>query len=298
MPSNLHEWLLELFRHRSATVAELLRTLDVPLPEHDAVRIEMPNVNSLRPVEYVADLVLFLARGSRYVFGIIVEVQLSRDEDKPYVWPVYVANLRARHRCPVGLLVITVEDSIARWAARSIDLGPAAHCTPWVIGPSNTPAVTEIQAGRENVELAVFSAIQHGPKAETELAKQVVATAVTAARDIDNERTTLYLDFIFSHLKDTPQVLEEAMSSLEFKYQSDFARRYVAEGLATGKAEGLAEGAAEGRAEIILEQLATRFGPLPDSIRTRVRGATAAQLHAVAKRLLTAQSLEEALESI
>jgi flagellar biosynthesis/type III secretory pathway protein FliH len=130
------------------------------------------------------------------------------------------------------------------------------------------------------------------------LAKQVVATAVTAARDIDNERTTLYLDFIFSHLKDTPQVLEEAMSSLEFKYQSDFARRYVAEGLATGKAEGLAEGAAEGRAEIILEQLATRFGPLPDSIRTRVRGATAAQLHAVAKRLLTAQSLEEALESI
>lgn len=81
----------------------------------------------LRPVEYEADLVLFLARNSRYVFGIIVEVQLSRDEDKRYVWPVFVANLRARHRCPVGLLVVTVEDSIARWAARSIDLGPAAH---------------------------------------------------------------------------------------------------------------------------------------------------------------------------
>jgi len=84
------------------------------------------------------------------------------------------------------------------------------------------------------------------------------------------------------------------MSSLEFKYQSDFARRYVAEGLATGKAEGVAEG----RAEIILEQLVTRFGPLPDSIRTRVRGASAAQLHTVARRVLTAHSLQEAMDSL
>ena len=96
MPSNLHEWLLELFRNRSATVPDLLRNLDISLPEYDSTRIEMPNVNSLRPVEFAADLVVFLARGSRYVFGVVVEVQLSRDEDKPYVWPVYVANLRAR----------------------------------------------------------------------------------------------------------------------------------------------------------------------------------------------------------
>jgi hypothetical protein len=72
------------------------------------------------------------------------------------------------------------------------------------------------------------------------------------------------------------------MSSLEFKYQSDFARRYVA----------------EGRAEIILELLATRFGPLPDSIQTRVRGAEARQLYAVAKRVLTAATLEEVIDSI
>src|SRR3569833_27277 len=130
MPSNLHEWLLELFRNRSATAADLLRSLEVPLPQHDVVRIELPIANSLRPVEYVADLVLFLARGSRYVFGIIVEVQLSRDEDNPYVWPVLFVFLCARHSCPVGSLVITVEDSIARWAARSIDLGPAETYDP------------------------------------------------------------------------------------------------------------------------------------------------------------------------
>ena len=87
MPSNLHEWLLELFRNRSDSVPDLLRKLDVALPEYDKVRIESPDINILKPVEYRADLVLFLSRRSRYVLGIIVEVQLRRDERKCYAWP-------------------------------------------------------------------------------------------------------------------------------------------------------------------------------------------------------------------
>jgi hypothetical protein len=124
----------------------------------------------------------------------------------------------------------------------------------------------------------------------TELAKRIVATAIAAAREIDDDRTDVYLDFIHTFLKSTPEVLEDAMSSVEFKYQSDFARRYVAQGIAEGKAEG--------RLEIILEQLATRFGPLPESIQTRVRGASAAQMYAVGKRVLTAQTLKEALSAL
>ena len=88
------------------------------------------------------------------------------------------------------------------------------------------------------------------------------------------------------YLKGTPEVLEDAMTSVAFKYQSDFLRRYVAQGIA------------EGRQEIILEQLATRFGPLPDSIQTRVRGASAEELYAVGKRVLTAQTLEETLGTL
>jgi len=124
MPSNLHEWLLELFRNRSDSAPELLRKLDVALPEYDQVRVESPDVNNLKSVEYRADLVLFLSRGSQHVLGIIVEVQLRRDERKCYAWPAYVANLRARHRCPVCLLVITAEESVARWAAKAIEIGP------------------------------------------------------------------------------------------------------------------------------------------------------------------------------
>jgi hypothetical protein len=132
MPSYLHELLLLLFRNRSGSAADLLRELDVQLPEYDEIRADSSDLSDLRPAEYRADLVLLLMRGSQKVLGVIVEVQLGRDEDKPYAWPAYIANLRARHRCPVCLLVITIEDAVARWAGRSIDLGPGTRCKPWV----------------------------------------------------------------------------------------------------------------------------------------------------------------------
>jgi len=130
MPSYLHELLLLLFRNRSGSAADLLRELDVQLPEYDEVHTESSDLSNVRPAEYRADLVLFLARGAQKMLGIIVEVQLGFDDAKPYAWPAYIANLRARHRCPVCLLVITIKDAVARWAGRSIELGPGTQCTP------------------------------------------------------------------------------------------------------------------------------------------------------------------------
>jgi hypothetical protein len=54
----------------------------------------------------------------------------------------------------------------------------------------------------------------------------------------------------------------------------------------------------EGRVEITLKLLALRFGPLPDATQTRVRSVQDAQVDAIAERLLTAQTLEEALGSL
>jgi hypothetical protein len=84
---------------------------------------------------------------------------------------------------------------------------------------------------------------------------------------------------MISLLENAPEALEATMNSLGFEYQSPFARRYVA----------------VGRMEIILKLLALRFGPLTEAAQTRVRGAKDAQLDAVAERILTAQTLEEAL---
>jgi len=235
--------------------------------------------------------VLFLVRASQKVLGVIVEVQLGRDEDKPYAWPAYIANLRARYRCPVCLLVITIEDTVARWAGRSIELGPGTQCKPWVVGPSNTPMVTELQDAQNNVELAVLSAIEHGQRTDTPLVVRIASTAIRASFDIDAERSRLYFDAILtSLLKNVPEAVKAIMNSLGYEYQSDFARRYYG--------QGKAEGRTEGRTELILKLLVLRFGPLPDAIQTRVRSAQDAQLDAIAERLLTTRTLEEALGSL
>ena len=291
MPSYLHELLLVLFRNRSESAADLLRELAVELPEYDEVRTESSDLGNLRPAEYRADLVLFLMQGSLKVLGVIVEVQLACDEDKPYTWPAYIANLRARHRCPVCLLVITIEDAVARWAGSSIELGPGTRCDPWVVGPSNAPAVTELRDATENVELAVLSAIEHGQSADTPLAARIASTAIVASADLDAERSRLYLDLLLISLSQSaPERIEAVMNSLGYEYQSDFARRYVAQGKAEGKAEG--------RMEIVLKQLALRFGPLTEAAQSRIRSAQDAHLDAVAERVLTAQTLEEALRSL
>lgn len=283
MPSYLHELILLLFRNRFESAADLLRELDVEPPEHDEINADAADLNDVQPAEYRADLVLFLLRQTRKVLGIVVEVQLSCDEDKPYTWPAYIANLRARHRCPVCLLVITVEEAVARWASRVIDLGPGSQCKPWVVGPSNTPVVTELGEAQQRVELAVLSAIEHGQSKDTHLAARTVAAAIVASAAIDAERSKLYLDLILiSLVSNSHEVIEATMNSLGFEYQSDFARKYVA----------------QGRLEIVLKQLASRFGPLTEAVHARVSGADSTLIGTIADRMLTAQTLEEVLGSL
>ena len=127
---------------------------------------------------------------------------------------------------------------------------------------------------------------------DVELAARITSAAIVASAAIDAERSRLYLDLILLCLsKSAPEVLKATMNSLGYEYQSDFARRYVAQ----GRAEGRTEGKTEGRVEIVLKLLAVRFAPLTEAVQARVRDALDAQLDAVAERILTAQTLEEAL---
>jgi len=133
----------------------------------------------------------------------------------------------------------------------------------------------------------VLSAIEHGKCANVDLAARVASAAIVASADIDAERSGLYLDLILISLSGHGnEAIDTTMNSLGFEYQSDFARRYFF------------QGKAEGRVEIVLELLALRFGQLTDAIQAQVRGAKDVQIVAVAERMLTAQTLEEALHPL
>jgi len=301
MPSRDHEVLLELFRSRSISAANLLRDLDIRLPAYHDIRTESADLTNLEPTEYRADLVLFLERESKKSLGIIIEVQLDRDENKEYSWPAYIANLRARHRCPVCLLVVTIEHSVALWAGKTIELGPGTSCRPCVIGPANVRAVTVLQEAIENIELAILSAIEHCRGPDKNLAKRIFSTAVEAANHIDTEHSRLYVDFLRGFFKkNAPELLEHEKlevpmkDMLGFEYESDFAKRYCAQGLE----EGLAKGRVEGQRELVLKLLQQLFGPLSDVVQTRVRDAYDWQLEEIALQMFTAKSPEQLLGTL
>ena len=315
MPSFQHQVLLELFRNRPTLAPELLRdALKIQLPDYTQVSIESADLSDIKPTEYRADLVVLLLRGSP-VLGIVLEVQLSHDPDKPYVWPAYAVNLRARIRCPVCLFVVTIEENVARWASKPIDLGAGNRFTPRVLSLSDIPEVTDEEQALEDPELAVLSAMAQANDPDTTKSVRCALLAQTASVGLDAERSMLYCDLVLSSLTEAACQALQTMNASKYEYQSEFARRYYGqgkaegraegrvegraegrlEGLMQGQAEGHAEGQAEGRMELVLKLLATKYGFLPAAMAARVRKANGAYVDEIAARVLTAETLHEAL---
>ena len=61
---------------------------------------------------------------------------------------------------------------------------------------------------------------------------------------------------------------------------------------AEGLSQGLSQGRILGQAEALLRQMTRRFGPLPESVVSRVRSAAPAELDEWTDRILTAPTLE------
>lgn len=284
MPSHQHEALVYLFRNSPQLALKLLRsTLDEPLPAHTDVKIECANLTELQPTEYRADLVLSISNG-KPVHGLIVEVQLGIDRRKQFTWPAYVANLRARWKCPVCLLVVCADPYVAGWASEWIQLGGANMFTPQVIGPREVPEILDAVDAEKNPELAVLSAMAHGHDVDVAKAARIAALAQGASAGLDDDRSKLYFDLVMNSVSEAVRkVLANTMLPFKYEYQSDFAKHYVAEGLA------------QGRVALITRQLAARFGSLSDDVRGKIAASTIEELDAIGDRLLTAATLQEAL---
>ena len=307
MPSQLHEALLLLFRNRPELAPELLRdALNMELPDYTQARIDCADLNEVQPTEYRADLVVLLLN-EKPVFGIVLEAQLSSDPRKRFVWPVYVASLRARLKCPVCLLVVTADEAVARWAAKPVDMGGGNCFVPWVLHPSGVPQITEPAQALADPELAVLSAMAHGRDRNTTKSAQIALVAQLASQGLDADRSTLYFDLVLASLSEAARRELQAMDPAKYEYQSEFAKRYFAQGIEQGIErgiergieqgieQGMALGATEGRAAMVLRLLSVRFGPLNEDIEARIRRASIAELDSIGERLLSAGSLDEAL---
>jgi len=271
MVSLSHEALVMLFRNRPALAPELVRdALHQPVPDFEQVEVKEADLSQMTTSEYRADLVVVLQPDAP-VLGIVVEVQLGRDDDKRYAWPLYAAALRARLRCAVCLLVVAPDAAVARWARRPIETGqPGSPFVPLVLGPESVPRVADPEVARRAPELAVLSVQAHG---RDEGALELALAALEAADELEDERGMLYCDLIWLWVGEAARrKLEDPMERGTYTYQSDFAKKYIAEGEEKGRQEGEKKGREEGEKKgRILAALELRFGEVPRELEGAVR---------------------------
>lgn len=240
MPSQEHETLVELLREHPDVVVELLRAAFGIMSDGEIeVASTTENLTAVRPPERRADLVLIMrAPGSSAATrAAVVEVQLRPDARKRWAWPIYQAVLRARHACPVEIVVLTLDEATARWCAEPITTDTSGSCVcPVVLGPTHVPAVTEVERARRHPEVALLGVLAHR---RTPRAYTVARTLLLALEDVDEVRARWYADIVLGFVDEAVRrALEAEMNPEKYEFRSEFMRRVLAEGEARGEARG------------------------------------------------------------
>lgn len=290
MPKLPHEALVHLVRSAPEVIFRLLqRELGVDLPLNVPGRVTAAEFVDLNFAEHRADAILTVGEPGRPAEAFVVEAQTDIDPRKRRSWPIYVAGPHARLGCPVTLVVIATDPTVAAWATTTIDLGRGRTTVrPLVIGPAQIPVITDHEEARRFPELAVLSVAAHGREPGAE---HIALAALAASRDLDSERDVLYPDFVLALLGEVARkALEQLMQARDYEYQSEFARKYFH----GGKAEGKAEGATETRQKLLLRLLRHKGFAVDAAVETRVTDCKDDdQLDTWADRMLTATSLDE-----
>jgi hypothetical protein len=252
MPSLAHEILVDLLKSRPSLAAEILvEILGLSLPAYTEARLVSIDLTEIQPAEYRADLVVMLYDGDEPVRVVVVEVQLAKDPGKRRSWPAYVSVAHARHGCLVDLLVIAPDPAVALWCAEPIALGPPGFVlTPPVLRRDAVPVVTDPAEAARRLELGMLSVMAHG---EGDEGARVAGALLPAIARLDAERSRFYLDLLLQSVDEATRRALEAMMK-GYEYQSDFAKKYVA----------------EGKALSLLTVLRVRGVMVPDAARERI----------------------------
>lgn len=293
MPSADHELPIALLKDQPALAPELLQAVSgIKPPEYEHIGLGSDTFTDNDPTEYRADTVVILGEPKRPDLAIVVENQLRPDPRKRFVWPVYLSTLRARRECPVTLLVLCPDKATSAWCRAPIETGHEGWALrPWVLNLAEAPAVVDVEKARALPELAILStpANADGPH------RKAVLTAFAEALEVtDHDRGSKYHDYVRSKLSVAARhCLEEIMQADVYEWQSDFARKHIAE----GEARGEAKGKAEGKAEAVLDLLKLRGLTVDDESRQRIVGCTdLKQVEIWFARAAFAQTLDEVFD--
>src|SRR5262245_58209668 len=89
----------------------------------------------------------------------------------------------------------------------------------------------------------------------------IAAAVLPAVEGLDDDKARFYYDLVYNSLNEAARRALEAMMK-GYEYQSDFAKKYVA--------QGRTEGRAEEAARAVLTVLRVRGLAVPDAVRERI----------------------------
>lgn len=92
---------------------------------------------------------------------LVVECQQKPDRRKIYSWPEYLAAARRLHSAIGRLLVMSPVDNVIAWTHRAFIDEPKLQ--PELIGREHVPRIENLDQAIRQPELAVLSAVFHGP---------------------------------------------------------------------------------------------------------------------------------------
>ncbi|MEU7739684.1 hypothetical protein [Nonomuraea sp. NPDC049158] len=287
MITPLHEGLVGITTLDPELTARMLRELfALPIPEESKGAQVSCDLSECVPAVYRADAALLYGDDPKKAeLGVIAEVQLEQDERKRLSWLAYIANLRARDKCPVCLVVICPKRRTAEWAALPIETGhPGLTLTPLVIGPDNTPVITDVAEAVGNIGLAAISAIT---QSKHPLIADILATLTEALDSLDSDVARRYAEYVTVALTGNAQKeMERLMATETYVYQGEYAQSLLAKGVAKGRVEE--------DIECLLMVLETRGMALSDGDRERITTCgDIARLRLWMKRAVLASTVEE-----
>src|SRR5690606_16812391 len=108
---------------------------------------------------------------------LVIECQLGPDPEKLFAWVDYLAAARREHRCAGRLVVLSPVDPVIDWAHGLFAEEPWLR--PRLIGRAQIPKIDDHGRALREPELAVLSAVFHGPH---DGGRDVVLAAALALR--------------------------------------------------------------------------------------------------------------------
>ncbi|MFI0820616.1 hypothetical protein ACH4TX_31410 [Streptomyces sp. NPDC021098] len=286
MVSSSHEALHRIFQEDTGAIVRALRKLlGVPFPDTSKTFVVSPDLTEIAPVERRVDTLLQVETEKHGTYLFAIESQSRRDKDKPAAWAYYLSYMYAKFGHQPVLIVLCPDDATARWAARPIILGLPSHPSltvrPLVLGPGNTPLITDAKEAARDVPLAVFSAITHSKSAN---ADAILKTLATTLDKIDTEQAMIYAELVEAGLGVTParDLWRDLMSALLNFFRSEHAQR------------AFAEVRAEKATEDVLRVLSIRGLEVTSEARERIRSCRDLDLlDTWLDRAVTASRVEE-----